>query len=108
MSSAIEICNVKPLYKGDIMATCDVYIPASDLEFNDILIFQKGDNRWISMPSKKNEKTGVYKEMCGFRNPGKQRRFRDQVMAQIEEYLVKNPDLKPEPAVTADEDCCPF
>jgi len=108
VANAIEICNVKPLYKGDILATCDAYIPGTDLEFIDILIFQKGENRWISMPSKKNERTGVYKEMCGFRNPGKQKRFKDQIMAQIEEYLTKNPNLDPEPAVTSDEDYCPI
>lgn len=108
MSKSIEVCNVKPLYKGDVLAVCDIYIPASDLEFYDVMIFQKGENRWISMPSKFIEKTGKYKEMCAFRSPSKQKRFRDQIIEAIDEYLLQNPDMKPEPAVAENEDCCPF
>lgn len=105
----IEIQNITPIHKGNILASCDVHIIPWKLTLHDILIFEKGDSRWITMPSKQvSGQNGeiLYKELITFDNNASKKRFRDQIMEYVKAYLELNPSLTPEDVIK--EEDCPF
>lgn len=101
----IEITNVRPMNKGSLLATCDVYIKPWDMELNEVKIFEKGSNRWIAMPSRSFVNPAgetKYVELITFRKEATKDRFRRQIIAAIEQYLAANPDLKEEDLIQPD------
>lgn len=98
----IEILNVHPIKKGTLLASCDVRIVPWKFTFHRVTIFEKGAQRWMSLPSEKytNDAGEVkYKPLGSFDSPEILERFRGQIMKEIDKYLEKNPDLKPEDVV---------
>jgi len=106
----IEVQNVTAVNKGSLLATCDVHIIPWKLTLHDVKIFEKGANRWITMPSKEytnemNEKK--YIELVTFDSEGVKNRFRSQIMGAVDKFLKGNPEMKPEDVVK-EEDIFPF
>ena len=85
-----------------MLAICDVHIVPWRITFGEVKIFQKGAQRWITMPSREfindlGEKK--YVELITFDNDGVRNRFRNQVMDAIDKFLASNPDMTPEPVI---------
>lgn len=103
----LEVTNINAVQKGSLLATCDVHVKPWRMTFHDIKVFEKGSNRWITLPAKElvndmGEKK--YIEMISFDNEGVKNRFRSQIMGAIDKYLSTNPDMKPEDAIREDEE----
>ncbi len=103
----IEVSNIQPINKGALLASCDVYIKPWDLELNDVKIFEKGQNRWITMPSKEvlnslGEKK--YVEMINFRKESTKNRFRSQIMGAIDKFLSDNPEMEQTDLIKPEEE----
>ncbi|SRR6478609_7649382 len=103
----IEVQNINAVNKGTLLATCDVHIIPWKMTLHEVKIFEKGTNRWISLPSREfindlGEKK--YTELVTFDNDGVKNRFRGQIMGAIDKYLASNPDMTPEPVVTEQDD----
>lgn len=106
----LEVENIRAINKGNLLATCDVHIKPWRTTLHDIKIFQKGNSRWISLPSKEYTNDAgekKYTELVTFDNDGIKERFRDQIMRAVEAYIASNPDLKPEDIIKED-DTVPF
>lgn len=98
----IEISDVEPINKGALLATCSVRIVPWKLTFHDVKIFSKGQNRWLTLPSKEfTNQTGEkkYIPQITFDSDSVATRFRNQVMAEFDFYLEGNPDMTPEPLI---------
>ena len=103
----IEILNVQPIDKGMVLAKCDVHIIPWKMTLKEIMIFQKGAQRWITLPSKQftNEEGQVkYSELVVFDNEAIKNRFRNQIMDAIDKYLEANPDMKQEDVIKQSDD----
>ncbi len=103
----IEVQNINAVNKGSLLATCDVHIGPWKLTLHEVKIFEKGANRWISMPAKEftnelGEKK--YVELITFDNESVKNRFRNQIMASIDKFLAINPDMKPEDVIKDSEE----
>lgn len=101
----INVFNVNPINKGDILASCSVEITPWKIKIHKIVVFQKGSNRWISLPREKYESNGEtkYTDLLEFTDNGARQRFRDQIMFAIDDYIMKNGDLSPEDVIKEDE-----
>lgn len=102
----IEVHSFYPVQKGSLLAKCDVRIVPWKLTIHEVKIFEKGANRWISLPAREfvndaGEKK--YVDMISFDNDTVKNRFRDQIMEKITMYLDKNPEMKPDDIIK-DED----
>ena len=97
----LEIQNIRPVNKGNLLATCDVRIVPWKYTFLGVKIFEKGQNRWINMPTIQKEINGEVKyiETGKWDNEGLQNRFRSQIMGAVDKFLADNPDMKPEDAI---------
>lgn len=103
----LEVQNIFPVNKGSLLATCDVHIVPWKMTLHEVKIFEKGANRWISLPSKEftnDSGEKKYTELVTFDNDGVKNRFRSQIMGAIDKYLASNPDLTPEDVVKADDE----
>lgn len=103
----IEISNIMEVRKGSLLATCDVYIQPWDLELCEVKIFEKGQNRWLGMPSREftnpaGEKK--YVELINFKKESTKTRFRAQILAAVDKFLEQNPDLTPKDVITEGEE----
>lgn len=111
MSGVIEVSNVKPIGKNSLLASCTVRIVPWKLTLTEVNVFQKGNQRWVGMPARKVEsKDGGeprYFEQMQWDNNEVAQRFRNQVVEAVDAWLIANPEMKPEPVVTA-EDEVPF
>lgn len=94
MEDQIVISNVEIVNKHALYATCDVYIKPWDLTLFEVCVFQKGNQRWVGMPSKKMEKDGEvsYKALMGFKSDARMKKFRDGVMKAVDAHLLANPN----------------
>lgn len=106
----LEVQNINPVNKGSLLAVCDVRIIPWKLTLKEIKIFEKGANRWISMPGREfindmGEKK--YIDLIEFESEGVKNRFRAQIMGAIDKFLSENPDMKPEDVIKED-DSIPF
>jgi DNA-binding cell septation regulator SpoVG len=83
----LQIRKFTKLDNGALRASFSVLLQ-SGLQIHDVLLFTKGDSRWLCMPSKKFDgKDGkpVYRPMVDFGgNRNLENRFRDQVMNVLE------------------------
>lgn len=103
----IEVKNINPINKGTIVATCDVHIIPWKMTLCEVKIFEKGANRWITLPSREyinpaGEKK--YIELITFDNDAIRTRFRAQILQAIDIYMKANPDLTPEDVIKQTDD----
>ncbi len=97
----IEIFNIQPIHKGDLLASCSVEIRPWKLKIHKVTVFQKGVQRWISLPRDKYESNGEtkYTDLLEFTDNGAKGRFRDQILEAVDAYMNKNGDLVPEDVI---------
>jgi DNA-binding cell septation regulator SpoVG len=102
----IDIISVNPLNKGDLLATVSVYIRPWKMKIHEIAVFQKGANRFISLPTRKWEQNGEtkYQKLLEFDDNAVEKRFRDQIMKAVDDYTERNGDLIPEDVIKEDEE----
>lgn len=102
----IEILNVNAINKGSVQATCTVHVKPWKLKIHKVMIFQKGNNRWVSLPSEKFEVDGEtkYKDLMEFDDATVLKRFKDQVLLAVDLYIQEKGDLIPEDVVKKNED----
>ena len=103
----LEVKNINAIRKGSLLATCDVRIVPWTITFHEIKVFEKGNNRWIGLPSREfvgenGEKK--YVELITFDNESAKNRFRNQIMGAIDKFLADNPDMKPEDVIKEDDE----
>lgn len=105
----LEVCNINPVMKKSLLATCSVYIKPWHIYLHEVKIFEKGAQRWIGMPSRTYEENGEtkYIELLTFDSEAVKNSFRRQIMTAIDKYLNDNPDCKPEDVIKED-DTLPF
>ena len=105
----IEIQNINPVMKKSLLATCSVYIKPWHMTLHEVMIFEEGARRWINLPSQVYEKDGEkkYKELITFDNDSARKRFRDQIMTDVDKFLAENPNCTP-PDVIRDDSEFPF
>lgn len=101
----IEISNINPINKGSVLATCTVHVKPWKLKFHKVMIFQKGINRWVTLPSEKYEADGEtkYKDLMEFDDATVAKRFKEQVLLAVDLYIDQHGDLTPEDVVKKDE-----
>lgn len=101
----IEITSVNPINKGDILATISVYIKPWKLKIHEVMVVQKGANRWVNLPSRKYESNGEtkYAKLLEFDDNATEKRFRDQVVLAVDEYINRHGDLVPEDVIKDQE-----
>lgn len=98
----IEVISVNPINKGDMLASVSVYIAPWKLKIHKVGVFQKGENRWVSLPKEKYETRDgetKYTPILEFNDNGVEKRFRDQIMQAVDDYIYRNGELKPEDVV---------
>lgn len=97
----IEVFNIYPINKGDVLASVSVAIKPWHMKIHKIMVMQKGVNRWVNLPQERFESKGEtkYTKLIEFDDPGSDKRFRDQIMAAIDAYIQKNGDLTPEDVI---------
>lgn len=102
----IEITSVNPINKGDLLATVSVHIKPWKLRIHEIAVFQKGVNRYISLPTRKWENQGEtkYVKLLEFDDNAVEKRFRDQIMQAVDDYIERNGDLVAEDVIKDDLD----
>jgi hypothetical protein len=102
----IEIFNVNPINKGDLLASCSIHIQPWKLKIHKVMVFQKGINRWVSFPREKYEVGGEtkYTDLMELTDPGATKRFRDQVVEAVEAYIAQNGDMVPEDVIKDNQD----
>lgn len=106
----LEVLNINPIQKGSLLASCDVHIVPWRMTLHEIKIFEKGAQRWITLPAREyvNEMgEKKYIEQISFDNLGIKDRFKSQITEAVDAFLASNPDLKPEDAIK-ETDECPF
>lgn len=102
----IEVKNVEPINKGNLLAKCDVHIIPWKLTLHEVKIFEKGQNRWITMPSREfvnDMQEKKYIELITFDNESVKNRFRAQIMEAVYKFLQANPEMKPEDVIKEEE-----
>jgi hypothetical protein len=103
----IEISNICAVNKGSLLATCDIYIQPWDMELQEVKIFEKGQNRWLGMPSREfinNLGEKKYIELITFRKESTKNNFRRQIMTAVDKFLSENPDMTPVDVIKEDGD----
>lgn len=101
----INVISVNPINKGDLLASVSVHIKPWKLTIHEIIVMQKGQNRWVNLPQRKYESNGEtkYAKLLEFDDSGTEKRFRDQIVAAVEEYITRNGDLQPEDVIKEEE-----
>lgn len=105
--AVIEIENVDPINKNNLLCTCSVRIVPWKMTLHEVMIFQKGEQRWLGMPSRRWDAPGgevKYTAHVTFDDDATLKRFRAQVMEAVDAYLAANPDMKPVPVVLEDDE----
>jgi len=102
----IEVISVNPINKGDMVASVSVHIKPWKQKIHEIMVWQKGINRWISLPTRKYETQGEtkYAKLIEFDDAAADKRFRDQILQAVEAYIEKNGDLVPEDVIKDDQE----
>lgn len=102
----IDVINVNPINKGDLVASVSVYIRPWKMKIHEITVMQKGVNVWVNLPQRKYEKDGEtkYAKLIEFDDPGADKRFRDQITQAVNTYIDKNGALEPENVIKDDEE----
>lgn len=79
----IEVKNIKLINKGSLIASCDVRLSPMKYTFRSVKIFEKGANRWISLPTIEKEYNGEkkYLQTGEWDDEETKNHFRDQVLS---------------------------
>ncbi len=103
----IEITNYKVMNKGILVAFINIKIKKwGNFLINDISYFKKGDQRWISFPSRQYEKDGVkkYAPYCRFEDSEMMQSFQEIILKSIDKWIQDHPENKVEAAEKFNEE----
>lgn len=104
----MKILSYKPIAKGFLLGICNVELP-SGMEVREVTIFQKGDNRWISFPSRKYQKDGKDQFFPLIRlDAEKMKKFQTQLLDALDTWISDNPIIAPAESKQQLEEELPF
>jgi len=89
----IEITHYKAVNRNSLLATFSIKVQKwGDAIIRDMNLFQKGNQKWISFPSRAYEVDGQkkYFSYFGFVDIEMQKKFLEKVMEALEEHIKKN------------------
>lgn len=98
----LEIFNVSPKDQGDMIATCSIHLKPFCQKIHNVLVFQQGQKRWVSLPREKfitRDGETKYKDNIEWDSGEVANRFRDQVLRALDEYTEKHGGLVAEDVV---------
>jgi DNA-binding cell septation regulator SpoVG len=90
----IEILKYKVVNKGTIAGILNVKIPKwGNFIINEIILFKKDNNMWLSFPSRKYEKEGSlrYFPFMRFEHDDMRKAFQNSVLEALEQHLKLYP-----------------
>jgi DNA-binding cell septation regulator SpoVG len=88
--SMIEVIRYKPVNKGALQAMIEIKVEKwGGFIIRDIAYFEKGSERWVSMPSKSYEKDGQkkYFPYMAFNDQKMDQAFKNKVVEAIQIYV---------------------
>lgn len=105
----MKILKYKQVNSGSLTGVLNLDDPASPYIVNDIKVFQKGDGRWIQMPSKEYEVNGERRffPYNHFRSREEKDQYTRRVLDALDEYCKANPPQE-EPKQQMSFDEVPF
>lgn len=90
----IEILNFKKVDKNTLQGFIDIKIPKwGGFYIREMMYFKKGNQRWITFPSRAYEKNGEKKFYAynGFEDFKTNNEFQVSILKSLDIYLEKNP-----------------
>lgn len=96
----IDIINFKLINKNTLIGTFSIRVPKwGGFIIQECSYFEKGNQRWISFPSRPYEKDGVkkYFHFNRFEDPKMMVKFQESVIKAIDELIEKNKNSPKEP-----------
>jgi hypothetical protein len=90
----IEIKEFRPYVKNTLQGFCTVLLQPSGLEIRDLTVHQKGDRRWINMPSRpyqNSEGKTSYSFIILFPDKERSQQFQTAVLKALDKYLPPPP-----------------
>lgn len=94
----IEVIKYKPVNKNALVGILDIKIPKwGNFIIRDISYFQKGNQRWVSMPARAYEKDGEKKYYVYnlFEDINVMKKFQENIIEALGIYFRKNPEQAP-------------
>ena len=89
----IEIIKFEMVNKGALIAkfTCKM-MKWGGLQIRDCTLFESGDKRWVTLPSRQYEVEGKkkYFPYIAYEERNLDDKFKDMIMKAVEEYMSKN------------------
>ena len=84
----VTCTRYRPVNKGCIIGTCNIVIPTWGIEFFDITLFENGNQRWVTFPSRQYERDGKknYMPYFRFQNKTDAEMFADKVFEAVARY----------------------
>jgi len=101
----MEVIYFRFINKGSMKASFNLLIPKwGYFIIRDICLFEKGNQRWVSFPSKVVEKDGQkkYFSYFTFQNQETLKQFQEKVLQAIDIYLQKHPEGTPQEKQSSD------
>jgi hypothetical protein len=89
---AVEIKDFRPYERNTLKGFLTVLLQPSGLEIRDLTVHQKGDRRWVNMPSRpyqNSEGKTSYSFIILFPDKERSQRFQDVALKALDEYLPK-------------------
>ena len=89
----IEIIEYKPVGKGYLMGTFSLKLPkAGNMILRNLAFFEKGTQKWISMPSREYEEDGQkkYFPLVTFEKPETLKAFQKETISALELHISAN------------------
>lgn len=92
----MKVLKYKEINRNSLRGTFDLKIDKwGGFIIRDMSFFQKGNNRWISFPSRPYDKDGEkkYYNLNLFENPETMREFQSKALQSLDQYLATAPEF---------------
>lgn len=99
----MEVLRYKEINKGSMKAFFNLKVPKQKMIYNDMILFQKGNQRWVSFPQKMSEQNGEkkYFPYVYIEDKELQKIFNAKVLEAIDNYL-KTANIEPNGNINED------
>ena len=92
----MKITHFKFINRGSMTCSFNASFDKwGDFEVRNIVLFESGGKKWISLPSREYEDTATGKKryfpFVGFADKEKNERFKAQIMVQLENFMASMP-----------------
>jgi hypothetical protein len=94
----IECLKFKPIAKGALIGYADLYIEKMGIEIYGCAVFQSGNRKWLSMPSREyKDPQGAtkYLSIVRFRDKNHMDAFSDAAIQAIDQFRAQQPQVVP-------------